>query len=251
MATFVLIHGMFHGGWCWDKVKAGLEADGHKVYAPDLAGCGKDKTPPMEVTLQRWTDDLAALLGGIDGKVVLLGHSRGGLPISQVAEAVPEKIAALVYLTALMLPNGKAAMHMAEIGAEAGIELQMGLIQPRPNADGTALIPNEGADDIFYGDCSAEDRAWAIPQVGHEPMIPLGTPVSLTPERYGSISRIYIETTLDRTLPINNQRAMIAVSKPTEVITFECDHMPNVTHVPELVAALEDIAARYAAPVPA
>ena len=80
------------------------------------------------------------------------------------------------------------------------------------------MLPPENAEEIFYGTCSAEDRAWAFPQVGAEPLQPVGTPLSLSEARYGRVPRVFIETTLDRTLPIAAQRAMIAHSPPAEVI---------------------------------
>lgn len=245
MATFVLVHGMFHGGWCWDRLKARLERSGHRVIAEDLASCGQDRTPPAEATLARWADDTARAITGAGEPVVLVGHSRGGIVISQTAEAVPDQVAALVYLTALMLPNGMAAFGMPALLGDQDPAAQSPIV-PRFTEDGTAMLPPENAEEIFYGNCSPEDRAWAAPQVGAEPLQPVGAPLSLTEARYGRVPRVFVETTLDRTLPIGAQRAMIAHSPPDQVITLEADHMPNVTHVEELAAILEGVARKYA-----
>jgi pimeloyl-ACP methyl ester carboxylesterase len=245
MAKFILVHGMFHGGWCFDILKPLLEAKGHTVVAEDLPGCGADQTPAGEVSLDLWASGVAALAARGE-KVVLLGHSRGGLVVAQAAERVPEHVSAIVYLTALMLPNGKSPMNLPEIMAEQGFESSGEMMVPRFTEDGLSMLPPENAAELFYGACSQEIRDWAVPRVGKEPLAPLMTPITVTPERWGRIPKIYIETTEDKTLPINSQRAMIAAVKPDEVITMHTDHMPIVTDAPALADILDDIAKRYA-----
>ena len=79
MATFVLIHGAWHGGWCWRKVVPHLEAAGHTVIAPDLPSHGDDPTPAAEVTLDDYVRRVCEILDAQDEPVVLVGHSMGGL----------------------------------------------------------------------------------------------------------------------------------------------------------------------------
>ena len=246
MADFVLVHGMFHGGWCWDRVIPALAAAGHRAVAPDLAGCGSDPTSSVECTLDRWTSDVSRIVAAQPGPVILVGHSRGGLVASQVAEQAPDKVAAIVYLTALMLPDGVSAMHLPQIIAEEGMALDGELLPPRFSEDGLSMLPPLDPDAVLHAGYSDEDRAWSHARLGAEPVMALAAPLSLSVARYGRLPKIYIETTQDRTLPIAAQRAMIARSKPDEVITLDSDHMPIVTHVPELAAILDDIAGRYA-----
>jgi pimeloyl-ACP methyl ester carboxylesterase len=103
MSTYVLIHGAWHGGWCWDKVVPLLEKAGHKVQAPDLPSHGKDKTSYRTVSLQAYADSVCGILDTQSDRVVLVGHSMGGIVISQAAEYRPEKVDTLVYLTAFLL----------------------------------------------------------------------------------------------------------------------------------------------------
>jgi pimeloyl-ACP methyl ester carboxylesterase len=246
MAKFILVHGMFHGGWCFDIIKPMLESNGHMVVAEDLAGCGADKTEAGDVSLDLWASNVAALAAAHE-KVILLGHSRGGLVVSQAAERVPQHVSAIVYLTALMLPNGKSPMNLPEIMAEQGFESSGDMMAPRFTPDGLSMLPPEDATELFYGACSQKIRDWAVPRVGSEPLAPLMTPISVTPERWGRIPKIYIETTEDKTLPINSQRAMIAAVGPDEVITMHTDHMPIITDAAALADILDDVAKRYAA----
>jgi pimeloyl-ACP methyl ester carboxylesterase len=108
VAIYVLIHGGNHGAWCWDKVASLLRKEGHLVEAPDLPGHGKDKTPIQDVTLQSCIDEVCSVINAQSEPVILVGHSMGGLVISQVAEQVPDKIRVLVYLSALLLRSGES-----------------------------------------------------------------------------------------------------------------------------------------------
>jgi pimeloyl-ACP methyl ester carboxylesterase len=100
MATFVLVHGAWHGGWCWEKVIPFLEAAGHVVYVPTLTGLAErvsELSPDVE--LDTHIGDIAGLLEEKDlHGVILVGHSYGGMVITGVVDQVPERIAHLVYL---------------------------------------------------------------------------------------------------------------------------------------------------------
>ena len=99
MSTFVLIHGAWHGAWCWYKVTPLLQSRGHRVHTPDLPALGIDRTPLPSSSLQCYTDRVCKTLNACDEPVYLVGHSMGGLVISHAAEAMPQKVKMLVYLS--------------------------------------------------------------------------------------------------------------------------------------------------------
>lgn len=246
MAKFVLIHGMFHGAWCWDRLLPALFARGHSALVPNLAGCAGDPTPPAECTLERWADDVSALIRTQDDPVILVGHSRGGLVTSQVAENTAEQVAASVYLTAVYLPDGVAMATMGQAMAQAG---QTPEAVPFPvgfSEDGAWLLPPD-ADEWFHEGYSAADRAWSSAHVAPEPAASLGAPLRLSAERYGRVPRFYIETLQDKILPIAAQRAMVKLTGSAALYTLDTGHMPTVTHVEELAGMLDDIAQTVAA----
>src|SRR6185295_5208657 len=107
MSTYLLIHGAWHGAWCWYKVAPRLETLGHKVIAPDLPSLGTDKTPVNRVSLALWRDHVSAIIDATPEPVILVGHSRGGIVISEVAEHRPDRIRTLVYLTAFLVRAGE------------------------------------------------------------------------------------------------------------------------------------------------
>ncbi|VVB08800.1 unnamed protein product [Arabis nemorensis] len=103
---FILVHGVGHGAWCWYKVKPLLEASGHRVSALNLAACGIDTTRSITeiTTCEQYSEPLMKVLSSLpsDEKVVLVGHSFGGLSISMAMDKFPDKISVSVFLTAFM-----------------------------------------------------------------------------------------------------------------------------------------------------
>ncbi|KAL8473627.1 hypothetical protein ACS0TY_030462 [Phlomoides rotata] len=111
---FVLVHGFGHGAWCWYKLKTLLESNGStRVTALDLAGCGVHPTPLDRISsISDFVQPLMHFLASLPDheKVVLVGHSYGGIPISLAMEKFPAKISLAVFVTAYM-PNCTDAPH--------------------------------------------------------------------------------------------------------------------------------------------
>ena len=108
--TFVLLHGAFHGGWCWERVAGPLRARGHRVTTPTQTGLGERRhLISREITLATFIDDLVNHLLYEDlTDVVLVGHSFGGNALSGAAERAPQRIAELVYLDSMVIEGGMA-----------------------------------------------------------------------------------------------------------------------------------------------
>ena len=237
MATFMLVHGASHGGWCWEKVKPLLEANGNRVCAPDLPGMGKDDTPPANVTLADNVEKLSRLLDKMDEPVVLVGHSLGGITISALAEARRRKLKALVYLCAILPQSGKTGRDMSGLDPSA-----MWRLSRQVSPDGlTYTFARDRVPGLFYADVSPEDRYRAMERLRPQPLAISTTPVTLTEERFGSVPRWYIECIFDNALKIDLQRQMVKLT-PCKVITMECGHSPFYSNPEELVEHLEAIA---------
>lgn len=114
--VFVLVHGGFHGGWCWDEVALRLRALGHVVHAPTQTGCGERAHLLTKfITLETFVEDIADVFLREDlHDVVLIGHSFGGSAISGVADRMPQRIRQLIYLDAIMLENGKTTFDLLD-----------------------------------------------------------------------------------------------------------------------------------------
>lgn len=236
MASFILIHGSWHGGWCFDEVAAILRAKGHEVIAPDLPGMGGDEAALAAVTLQGWADFAADLCrSATQSPVILAGHSRGGLVVSQTAETAPDATDALVYICAMMLPDG---MSRAEFKAREGANPAFdALITPVAHGHGTR-ITGENPEAVFAQLSPPDKVAAAMARLADEPHGPRSTPLRLTAERWGSLPRTYVECTNDLTIPIASQRLMHAMSPGATVVTLDADHSPYLSRPTELAEAL-------------
>ena len=239
MATFVLVHGAWHGGWCWDEVVPRLKARGHIVEAPDLPGMGRDKTPLGKVELSKWTLFVSDVVMQAFEPVVLVGHSRGGIVISEVAQLVPDRISALVYLAAFLAPAGKTLSDM--LAMSPGRDVARDTIVRA--ADGiTCTIRPEKVVPVFYNTTPPALAARAAALVGPEPLMSFGTPVRTTAERYGRVKRAYIECLQDNAIPIELQRLMREALPCDPVVTLDCDHSPFFSTPDALCDALIKLA---------
>ena len=120
-ATFVLVHGAWHGGWCWQRVTDRLTARGHRVFAPTLTGvCERSHLNSPSVNLSTHISDVLNEIQWKDlDNVVLVGHSYGGMVITGVAEQLASKIASIVYLDAFVPKDGQSLVDQGG-KAEAG-----------------------------------------------------------------------------------------------------------------------------------
>jgi len=204
MSVYVLVHGAWHGSWCWDKVVPLLEKEGHKVQAPDLPGHGNDKTPIPEISLQAYADRVCEILDAQSEPVILAGHSMGGAVISQASEYRPEKIKKLVYITAFLLQNGEFLLQVAEPDQETLVLPNLIMAEDQS----FATVKEEAIKEAFYGDCSDEDVERAKSLLVPQAAAPLATPVNTTQDNFGRLPRIYISCSLDRAISPSIQEAM-------------------------------------------
>jgi pimeloyl-ACP methyl ester carboxylesterase len=233
---FVLVHGAWHGAWCWYKIVAGLEAAGHQVTALDLPAAGIDGSAPAAVTLQAQADRVVATLDAAAEPVVLVGHSAGGAPISVAAEARPDRIEKLVYLTAFLLPSGSSIVSVA-LDDEGSLLPSHLAVTP----DGTIDVARDGRRDIFYGDC--DDRDVALAQTL---LRPIGLRTNIDPVVVGGnfarVRRFYVSCLQDYAISPTTQRAMYTALPCEKVFALRSDHSPFLSHPTALLRVLGAIA---------
>lgn len=278
--VFVLIHGSWHGAWTWSEMTPLLAKAGYASVAIDLPGAGTraripqsflkrpldkaafatETSPVAGVTQEDRTKaaidavDHAAGLG--NGKVVLVGHSWGGLTISHVAEAVPEKLHALVYLTAFLLPDGMTGG--AILGDPSFEPAQLGpLFMADPAETGGLRIDPRSQDPdyvaqakkAFYHDVS-DDYFAAIASLLNcdEVAATAGVPMAISAERYGTVARHYIRLADDKAIPAGAQDRMVelvdasGIGGTTTVHRMSGSHSPFFAQPEALLAVLDKIA---------
>ena len=278
-AVFVLVHGGWHNHSAWDRVTPILEANGFATLTLDLPGAGVNAIAPTSlglrpfdpaafaaepspiagVTQEERTQAVVALVKEAaslgDGKVILVGHSAGGMTISGVAEQVPDLLLAVVYLSGFLVPNGMTllAMLMHESMSSA---LSVGLFVGDPAAIGATRIHAGSTDEAytsllkasFYGDVPESEFAHAASQLHcDESNAGALAPSEITPGRFGTVPRHYIRTTQDRAIPLSGQDHMIAtvdgaIGGRTMTHTLESSHSPFLSQPAALSKILIDIA---------
>jgi pimeloyl-ACP methyl ester carboxylesterase len=233
MAVFALVHGAWHGAWCFERLVPALAAKGHRAIAFDLPGHGADRTPPEQVTLSGYVERVGEALSRLPEPALLLGHSMGGMVIAQAGEEHTPRVRALVYLAAFLPRNGESLGGLAIPSA----------VTPnlRPDREASVVcFDPAGARDAFYHDCSDADVETARARLCPQPVTPWTGGVRLG-ARYEAIPRHYVECTLDRAIPIAEQRRMHAAT-PCCVHTLEAAHSPFYSMPEELAGVLDAIA---------
>lgn len=229
---FVLVHGAWHGAWCWSSVIPLLRAQGHGVTAVDLPGRWREPSELVGLTADDYVQVVEQVLHSVDGPVVLVGHSLGGATISLAAERVPDRVRRLIYLAAFLVLDGQT------VGAIAGTDEHSSLSTLVRRDAGVSYVNPERANQVLYHDCSEADTRVAHRLLCFEPSVMGQTPMRVTPERFGRIPRAYIECLQDRAISINAQRAMQAALPCNQVATMDTGHSPFISRPYELAEIL-------------
>jgi len=234
MASIILVAGAWHGGWCWNATATFLRDAGHEVFTPDLPGMAPDVRTYANLTLDVWAECIADVVLRAKDKPFVLGHSRGGIVISQTAELVPDKIAELVYLSAALLPNGTVPISGL-------IERMAGQDQVTDLPDQLLPSPFEEVRHKAFNDCSEQIARAAYSQLVPEPVAPLTQPLRLSDERFGGVPRTYIECHNDNAVSLEAQRAMQALLPCGRHFELSSGHSPFLSMPRALADVLIEI----------
>jgi pimeloyl-ACP methyl ester carboxylesterase len=209
-STVVLVHGGWHGSWCWAQVVPLLDRRGLSVRTIDLPSIDAD--PHDRSALSGDAAAVAALLDDLQGPALLCGHSYGGMVITQAA-AGRQDVARLVYLCAFMPDAGESLLSI--IGGRAPWIVA--------HEDGRWLPDLEQAAATFYADCDAETQQASTARLRPMPTAPVEEPVSSAPWR--DIPSTYVVCTQDMAIPVEWQRELFA-PRADEVVELEAGHSP-------------------------
>ena len=221
----LLVHGAWHGAWCWGRVLASLGDVGFETHTVDLASHGDDTS-----TLGGLHDDATIIreaLSGLPSGVVVVAHSYGGVPVTEAAADAPN-VGHLIYLTAFMLDEGESLL-----GAAGG--------KPQPwweaTPDGQAWIPGT-PEDVFYNDCSQSDAAWAISQL--QPQSAASFTETVRAAAWRDRPSTYVVCEQDQAIPVFAQEAMS--QRARDVFRLDAGHSPFLSQPDEVVKLVTQLA---------
>ena len=235
--TFILIHGSWHSAWNWYKVTPLLEKQGHTVYAIDLPGMGRDKTPIENVRFDSTIQKLTRLIDSIHGKVILVAHSKNGIMNSQLAELRPKKIEKLIYIAAVLAANGKCARDYFALDEKE-------VLGPHITYNGTisSMLLPEIYKEGLYHDCPDDIAQMAKIILQPESTESAKAKLKLTDENYGSVPRYYIECTEDRAITPWLQEKMLEQMPCLKVYKIPSSHSPFFSMPDKLTDIICEIA---------
>lgn len=233
----ILLHGAWHGSWCWKKVIPLLEHAGVQVLAPNLIGHGDGTTDFRKINLNTYVQQLITLIEQQPAPVILVGHSFAGVVISQVAEIIPEKIKALTYIAAF-IPQHQGSLFIEAKHSHTTKTKSSIISDPVQNTLCLDLTDPVRIKNIFLNHCSQEIVDEALYYLQPEPLQPMADKVTLSELRFGSIPKRYIACLQDNAVEIHNQRRMAQNVMISDYIELDCDHSPFFSMPEKLVAAL-------------
>lgn len=236
--TFVLVHGAWQAPYAWQRVKQQLEIEGQKVIVIQLPAHGSDNTPPVEASIDSYSQKIVDALKSTEGKVILVGHSMGGMVVSQVAEMIPSKIKKLVYIGAFVPGNGQSLMELSMMDKQS--LLGAAII---PSKDQLTLdIKKENLANIFCQDATKDEQEMVLQNYRAEPAIPFTNKVRLTAENFGAADKYYIETAQDHAVGIDLQKQMVKAARISHVYSVNTGHCPFISQPAEVSKLLMGIA---------
>jgi pimeloyl-ACP methyl ester carboxylesterase len=235
--NIVLVHGSWHGPWCWEKLVPLLRAEGHGVSAVDLQA-GR---PPAQSTLAAYVKQVTDALDAHGAPSILVAHSSGGIHASQAAEERPEKVRSLVFVSGFVLANGESGRDAFKPGSDPATKLPP-LFRPdfRPGTKIPLQIRLDASNpaavkDALYGDCGDAEVRAAIARLVPEPAAPGGQALRLTPERFGRVDKAYVFCSKDNAISPVKQREFAGKWPMRRTATLDSSHSPMLS-MPERLA---------------
>jgi pimeloyl-ACP methyl ester carboxylesterase len=229
VGTFVLVHGAWHGGWCYKRVARLLRQAGHEVYAPTLTGLG-ERAHLMSRTIDLGThvQDIVSVVRYEElSDVVLCGHSYGGMVIAGVAEQIPPKIRSLVYLDAFVPENGKSLFDY--LPAEQAQGMRTDAAQ---NGDGYKITPIPAAAFAV----NAQDAAWVDAMCVKHPLATFEQKLTLTGREVPK--RTYIFAAGWAPSPFQQFAMRFKDDRAWQFVSIACGHEAMLDRPQELARAL-------------
>jgi pimeloyl-ACP methyl ester carboxylesterase len=242
MARIVLVHGAFGGSWVWEPVLPALREAGHTVETLDLPGGGDDPTPIVEVSVAAYGERVVDAIRNTE-PAVLVGHSMGGVAVTQAAARAPERVARLIYACAFAPGPGQSLGELVSWPEAAGDQVQANMVVDGDPPVGT--MPPEASKTVLFNSCNGEWASWGAARLQPQAIAPFGQPVAVGDaerEAFERIPRAYILCSADRAIPPAMQRRMATERGCDPVIELDADHFPWLSAKDGFVAAIDRLA---------
>ena len=234
MTDFLLVHGAFHGAWCWVDLIPELKVQGHTARAIDLPGMGEDKTPIDEITL---ASTAQAVIDASTPETIVVGHSWGGTVIAEAAAMAPDRMAGLILLSVYAPLPGYS---LVDLRNASPIPASSNAIR-RSEDKRSVYVTREDARGLFYNTCRPSAQDYALDRLGPQPVAAQLERTALG-DGYDNMPKHIIVTAQDNTILTEYQREMTAPWPPDRVHEIDTDHSPFLSDPAGLAALMNRLA---------
>jgi pimeloyl-ACP methyl ester carboxylesterase len=235
MSHYILVHGAWEGSWSWEKTTPELEKQGHTTTAIDLPGSIGNKQDIPEITMAGYIKTVSDQIKELDHSVILVGHSMAGAIISQVAELIPEKIERLIYVAAFLLQNGDSVLEAMQRDPDGEYLPNLEFSEDQSYAK----VPEKIIRNVAFHDVDERDIVLAVPRMAEKQATqPFTSKVAVSAERFGTVPKTFIRTTIDKITSPALQDEMIKNWDVEKVHILSSGHFPALSMPLQLAGAM-------------
>ncbi|MGJ3258170.1 MAG: alpha/beta fold hydrolase [Rhodospirillales bacterium] len=228
---FVLVHGAYHGGWCWEPLVRRLKDRGHDAVAPDLPGHASKDGWIGQQEMSSYISAMIEVIDSLDTPPVLVGHSMSGAVAAGVAEQRPDKLEKVIFLAAYIPADGESVGDVVKTDPESHVrtgKIDVGGV--------TAITLKPGVlADAFYNDATPRQLAWVEDRIQLQAARTFREPISLSTANFGRVPKAAIVCKKDRAISAEHERWMAERAGCDPIVELDTGHSPFVT-APDLLA---------------
>lgn len=230
--TIVIVHGAWSSANDWHHVAGYLTAADINLITVNLPGHGTDETPVSTISLQLYVYEVLKAIGNATA-VTLIGHSFGGIVVSEVAELIAPQIKKLIYIAAFVPKNGDSLLSLAQTDSESLVGKNL-IVDEQA---GVAGITKEAIADVFLADAPKPVAEYVTNNLRPEPLAPLSTPVTLSEANFGKVTKVYIHSQNDHTIGYSLQQKMVEDAGILRTYSLPSTHTPFIVF-PQILSAI-------------
>ncbi len=236
--TIVIVHGAWSSAKDWHHVAGYLTSEGNNLITVNLPGHGSDETPVSDISLQLYVYEVLKAIGN-ETNITLVGHSFGGIVVSEVAELIAPQIKKLIFISAFVPKNGDSLLSLAHTDTESHIGRNL-IVDEKA---GIAAISKEAIADVFLADAPKAVAEYVTNVMRPEPLAPLASPVTLTDANFGQVKKVYIHSQNDNTIGYSLQQRMVKEAGITRTYSLPSSHTPFIVF-PQVLSAIITLESR-------
>jgi len=228
---FILVHGAYHGAWCWQPVIERLQAMGQSAHAPNLPGHGQIDTWIGDQNMTNYVEAVVSAIDNADQPIDLVGHSMAGAVVAAAAEKRPDALKKLIFLSAYIPANGETLRDSVRSDPASLVQAE----QVDVGGIASIMLKTGTLAEAFYSDATPEQLAWAEDRVQLQSTEPFFSPITLSERHFGRVSKAAIICMQDKAISPSHQRWMAERAGCASIVTMDTGHSAFAT-APDMLA---------------